>query len=329
LFRGDLRLTGTNKANASDGRNHDRMNLMLLRRSSKSGIDCRYSRSVLLSPLIVAIAWAAASSAMPLTSGPQSDRFNWSNELATRFDTVGEIQCHDPSTPGITRTATGWVVGSTDTVVTAAHLFFQQPVAGATDATTLSPRQCTFRLYDGRGALRDVIGFRYGLSEWANARHRYDSSYDVAVLKLDRRAAVRSVPAVKIVSQLSTPIVKLAAFHGGALRREHPWLTSGQTKLFPSYVMADHGDDMRISDTRRMLAASVDSTPGSSGGMYFDPARNAAIGIHVGSLCANGETRDVPVSCFNYGLRFDAKILKMIDSVVTDTPRLANIIGPS
>ena len=301
---------------------------MLLRRSSKSGIERRYSRSVLFSLLIAAMAWSAPSAAMLLASGHVSGQFAWSNELATRFDTVGQIQCHDPANSGVARTATGWVVGSSDTVVTAAHLFFQRSRAGAKDATTLSPRQCTFLLYDGQGALRDVIGFRYGLSEWADEAHRFDSSHDVAVLKLDRRAVVRSIPAVKIVSQLSTPMVKLAAFHGGALRREHPWLTSGQTKPFPSYVMADNADDMRISDTRRMLAASVDSTPGSSGGMYFDPAQNAAIGIHVGSLCANGENRDVPASCFNYGLRFDAKILRMIDSVVADTPLLAQAIRP-
>lgn len=265
---------------------------------------------------------------MLLTSGPQAGRFNWSNELATRFDTVGEIQCHDPANPSVAKTATGWIVGSTDTVVTAAHLFFQRSRAGARDKTTLSPTQCTFRLYDGQGALRDVIGFRYGLSEWVDVRRRYDSSYDVAVLKLDRRAAVRSVPAVKILSLLSTPTVKLAAFHGGSLRSSHPWLTSGQTKLFPSNVVVDHFDDMRISDTRRMLAASADSTPGSSGGMYFDPARNAAIGIHVGSLCAEGQAGYNVANCFNYGLRFDAKLLGMIDSVVSDRPLLAQLIRP-
>lgn len=302
---------------------------MLLRRSSKSGIDCRHSRSALFSFLIAAIAWSAPSAAVLLAGGSQSGQFNWSNELATRFDTVGEIRCHDPANPSVARTATGWIVGSTDTVVTAAHLFFQRSRAGARDTTTLSPAQCTFRLYDGRGALRDVIGFRYGLSEWADVRRRYDSSYDVAVLKLDRRAAVRSVPAIKILSHLSTPTVKLAAFHGGPLRRDHPWLTSGQAKLFPSDVVVDHIDDMRISDTRRMLAASADSTPGSSGGMYFDPARNAAIGIHVGSLCAEGQTRYNRANCFNYGLRFDAKLLRMIDSVVTDRPLVAQAIRPS
>ncbi|MFZ5704716.1 MAG: trypsin-like serine peptidase [Pseudomonadota bacterium] len=301
---------------------------MLLRRLSKSGNDCHHLRSVLFSTLIAAIAWSAPSAAMLLTSGPQAGRFNWSNELATRFDTVGEIQCHDPANPSVAKTATGWIVGSTDTVVTAAHLFFQRSRAGARDKTTLSPTQCTFRLYDGQGALRDVIGFRYGLSEWVDVRRRYDSSYDVAVLKLDRRAAVRSVPAVKILSHLSTPMVKLAAFHGGSLRSSHPWLTSGQTKLFPSNVVVDHFDDMRISDTRRMLAASADSTPGSSGGMYFDPARNAAIGIHVGSLCAESQAGYDGANCFNYGLRFDAKLLGMIDSVVSDRPLLAQLIRP-
>ena len=301
---------------------------MLLRKCSKSGIDCRPLRSTLLSSLIAAIACYEPSAAMLLAGGPQSHRFNWSNELATRFDTVGQIQCHDPANPSVAKTATGWIVGSADTVVTAAHLFFQRSRADGRDADTLSPSRCTFRLYDGQGALRDVIGFRYGLSEWADARYRYDSSHDVAVLKLYRRVAVRSLPAVKILGGLSMPMVKLAAFHTGSLRREHPWLTSGRPQPFPASVMVDHVDDMRISDTRRMLAASVDSTSGSSGGMYFDPAQNAAIGIHVGSLCAEGRTHHDPTSCFNYGLRFDAKILKMIDSVATDNPPMAQVIIP-
>ncbi|WP_296620695.1 serine protease [Rhizorhabdus sp.] len=301
---------------------------MLLRKCSKSGIDCRPLRSTLLSSLIATIACYDPSAAMLLAGRPQSHQFNWSNELATRFDTVGQIQCHDPANPGVAKTATGWIVGSADTVVTAAHLFFQRSRAGGRDADILSPNRCTFILYDGQGALRDVIGFRYGLSEWVDGRHRYDGSYDVAVLKLDRRASVRSIPAVKIVSHISTPMVKLAAFHGGPLRQEHPWLTSGRTQPFPASIMVDHFDDMRISDTRRMLAASADSTPGSSGGMYFDPAQNAAIGIHVGSLCAEGRTRHDPTSCFNYGLRFDAKILKMIDSVATDNPPMAQVIIP-
>jgi V8-like Glu-specific endopeptidase len=301
---------------------------MLLRKPSKSGIHCRISGLALFLSLVGAIAWSAPSAAILLAGRPKSDQFSWSNDLATRFDTVGEIQCHDPANPSVAKSATGWVVGSSDTVVTAAHLFFQRSRAGGKGSNTLSPRQCTFRLYDGQGALRDVIGFRYGLSEWADARHRYDSSYDVAVLKLDRRVAVRSIPAVKVLNRLSTPTVKLAAFHGGPLRREHPWLTSGQTKLFPSNVIVDHNYDMRISDTWRMLAASADSTPGSSGGMYFDSAQNAAIGIHVGSLCAQGQTRHDPANCFNYGLRFDAKILKMIDSVATDNPPMAQVIIP-
>jgi len=78
----------------------------------------------------------------------------------------------------------------------------------------------------------------------------------------------------------------------------------------------------------RMFATSADSTPGSSGGMYYDPGRKAAVGIHVGSVCAHAQARFDPESCFNYGLRFDAKIIRMIASVAADVPMAEQFVRP-
>ena len=78
-----------------------------------------------------------------------------------------------------------------------------------------------------------------------------------------------------------------------------------------------------------MLATSADSTPGSSGGMYYDPDQKAAVGIHVGSLCGYAEARYDPDRCFNYGLRFDAKLMRMIESVAADSPPAEQLVQPS
>ena len=98
--------------------------------------------------------------------------------------------------------ATGWVVGSADTVITAAHLLFKHAARGA-DAEVINPDRCVFVLFDADQRVRQIVRIRYGLSPWRNQHQRDDSSFDVAVLKLERPARVDHVPAVKISNAMA------------------------------------------------------------------------------------------------------------------------------
>lgn len=238
------------------------------------------------------------------------------------FDGIGRIACGDI-------TATAWVVGGADTIVTAAHLFFGDPGAGSPAARQpLDPGACRFTLYDAAGRPRDTARIRYALSPWAQAGRRFDSAYDMAVIKLDRAVAASHIPTVRADAGRDARFAELIAFHSGVADPERPRLTRGTLDLFPASQLRFTAADTRITRAARLFSTSADSTPGSSGGMYYDYRTGAAFGLHVGQLCDTSRAvfRYDPATCFNYGLRFDDKAVALIAAAVADRPAADDLV---
>lgn len=231
------------------------------------------------------------------------------------FDGVGRLECRVPGGRAATRDATGWILGAADTVVTAAHTLF--PAGAAID-----PKACLFRLFNPDGSVRETARVRYASSPWSETRHRNDSAHDVAVLKLERAMAVDAGSAMASGSMMGARPVRLISFPADTADRRAR-ISAGEARPFPLGPARDGQGGMRVSDPSRLFASSVDSAAGSSGGLYYAPRSGAAIGLHIGYVCSGGAD-----SCFNFGLRFDAKILAMIAAVAADrssgTTRLAS-----
>lgn len=235
-----------------------------------------------------------------------------------RFEGVGRIECHDPAKRGRSYRATGWLAGSADTVMTAAHIFFPRSRPNGGRANIVNPGDCIFILYDGDQKVREVANIRYGLSPWAKTRFRGDSSHDVAVLKLERAVSVDNIPPVKTSAAVEKPSIDLIAFHTGFRDTQCAWITRGTQQAFPPSQLRYDASDLRITSATRLFTTSADSTPSSSGGMYYDERLRAAVGLHLGAMCDRVRPRYDPEGCFNYGLRFDAAIVAMVEAVVRD-----------
>jgi len=221
---------------------------------------------------------------------------------AAGLDGVGRLVCAAPGGRARVEDGSGWVVGSADTVVTAAHILF--PAGGAAD-----PPSCTFRLYAPDGTVRAAARVRYVRSPWSDPAGRNDSSQDVAVLKLDRPMPVEPLPlAVRGHAPGAQP-VRLLSFPGGG--GDAPSQAAGEARAFPLGPVRDAGSGMRVSDPGRLFASSAASAPGSSGGVYLASQGGGVIGIHVGRLCDAAE-------CFGFGLRFDRAIAAMVAAVALD-----------
>lgn len=217
------------------------------------------------------------------------------------FEAVGRLECRAAGGRARVRDATGWILGAADTAITAAHSLYA-------DGAAIDPRHCAFRLLNPDGSVRETARVRYVRSPWADARHRNDSAYDVAVLKLDRRMAAAGIVAVAAARPARG--VQLVSFPADAADGRAR-ISSGETRPFPYGLARDGASGMRVTDPSRLFASSADSAAGSSGGMYYAPGAHAAVGLHVGYVCAG---RD----CFNVGLRFDADVLAMIAEVAAD-----------
>jgi hypothetical protein len=222
-----------------------------------------------------------------------------------RFDGVGRIECRAAGGRAAVVDATGWVLAAADTVVTAAHSFY--PADGAID-----PRACVFRLYGADGSTRQAARIRYVRSPWSEASHRNDSAHDIAILKLDRPMKVAAIPSAA-TPRLGARPVRLISYPADVGDRQAR-ISRGEARPFPLAPARDAEAGMRVSDPSRLFATSIDSAAGSSGGMYYAPGSGAAIGVHVGYVCG-GPGGD----CFNFGLRFDGKILAMIAAVAADS----------
>ncbi|KRB82254.1 hypothetical protein ASE00_09195 [Sphingomonas sp. Root710] len=218
------------------------------------------------------------------------------------FEAVGRLECPTAGGRARVRDATGWILGAADTAVTAAHSLYA-------DGAAIDPRNCFFSLLNPDGSVRETARVRYVRSPWADARRRSDSAYDVAVLKLDRPMAAERVAAVAV--RPSGRAVQLISFPADAADGRAR-ISNGEARPFPYGLAQDGAGGTRVTDPSRLFASSTESASGSSGGMYYAPGAHAAVGLHVGYVCAGND-------CFNIGLRFDADILAMIAEVAADS----------
>ena len=219
-------------------------------------------------------------------------------------DGVGRLTCRAGDGRASVEEATGWIVGSADTVMTAAHLFYSRDNA-------IDPRGCVFRLYKADGTVRQAARIRYARSPWQQERYRNDSAHDFAVLKLDRAMAVGLVPAIAAGGRGTPTAVLLLSFPIGAADRLAR-RSAGEARPFP-FGMARYGPNgIRISDPSRLFASSVDSDSGSSGAPYYSARGGSPIGLHLGYACAGAE------GCINFGLKLDADMLAVIAAVSAD-----------
>ncbi|MBD3762113.1 serine protease [Rhizorhabdus sp.] len=294
---------------------------MAFRFPSKAGAPCVLARRPLLVPVTAMLLSVGTPAQAIILSGrgPAGGAAPMSADDGGRFAGVGRVECRDPATPGAAYAATGWVLGSADTVVTAAHVFFRGP-RPVRAARAVDPANCAFILYDLNEQVRETIPVRYALSPWASAGLRNDSSYDVAVLKLDRPVKIDAIPVAMPFRGAGRALVDLVAFHAGAGEMQRAWITRGRLDDFPPGQLRDDRTGLRITSAPRLFSASADSSPGSSGGMYYDERLRAAIGVHLGALCTLARPRYDRDACFNYGLRFTPSIVAMVDMVVRDRP---------
>ena len=299
---------------------------MTLRFASKGRAKCALARRTLLAPIAALLLTAGMPAGAVMLHGDTGAAAMQSAGDDSRFDGVGRIECRDPERTGILHLATGWVLGGADTVVTAAHLFFHAS-AGTSATRILDPRLCRFVLYDQNQQVRETASIRYVVSPWSQAGFRSDSSYDIAVLKLDHAVKVGTIPVAKPSAGVEKPSVDLVAFHTGIDDAQHPWVTRGQFRAFPSSQLRYDPSEMRITRAPRLFSTSADSTPGSSGGMYYDERLGAAVGLHVGSLCEEARPSYDPDRCFNYGLRFDKAIVALVDTVAQDRPEAKLVLN--
>jgi V8-like Glu-specific endopeptidase len=237
-----------------------------------------------------------------------------------RFEGLGRIECSN----GLS--ATGWLVGSNSTVVTAAHTFFR-PDRDGNRTIAIDPGKCAFVLYDRYQNVRETAQIQQAYSPWADATLRGDSSHDFAVLKLARPLKVTNLASIDTRRSIGT-YVNLVAFQTGVPRDQLARITQGEAHRFP---VVEFGDGTRISNAARLFATSADSSPGSSGGLYYDSRTGSVIGMHLGSACdpsirslAYDATR-----CFNYGLRFDRGINATIQAAIHDLPLDRQLIVPT
>lgn len=268
-----------------------------------------------LAAIMVAGMAALASSGAPVAAM----RFGGAESRAApgTFEAVGRLECRAGGGRARVRDATGWILTAADTVITAAHSLY-------VDGAAIDPRNCVFHLLHSDGSVRETGRVRYVRSPWADARRRNDSAYDVAVLKLDRPMAAARIAVV--AARPGGRGVQLVSFPADAVDGRAR-ISSGVTRPFPFGLARDGAGGMRVTDPSRLFASSADSAAGSSGGMYYAPDERAAVGLHVGYVCAG---RD----CFNVGLRFGADVLAMIAGVAADDgaddgARLASAEGAS
>jgi len=226
---------------------------------------------------------------------------------------VGLVACLDPYRRGIRHVATGWLVGSSDTVITAAHAFYKGDDGVTVRTGRLDPARCVFSFSDPAGRTWDIINIRYGVSEWAKGKR--DQSSDVAVVKLERRP-LRPVrpPRLAGLHHLESD-VRLVAFHMAGRAADRPLVTQGQIHGFPYRRSCSAGFCVHIRS--RMFISCAPSDAGSSGGLYLDD-QGAAVGLHLGFYCGDSDSVFSRNSCFNYGVFLDAKIRTLIAQVNAD-----------
>lgn len=293
------------------------------------GARCALARLSTLALLAASCAGLTPSGAAVLGLDDRNEGAAFLTEAQeSRSEGLGRIECRGPGPIGTTVQATGWVADAADTVMTAAHTFFRTSREGRR-TLAFDPSNCRFVLYNPDLTVRQSARIRYAISPWADPALRGDSSHDFAVLKLERSLRVSHVPAITGSARID-PDVELVAFQTGVLQDRRARITLGETRRFPALLGNDRVEGARITSAARLFSTSADSSPGSSGGLYYDSRTGAVFGLHLGSVCDVTGRRAFydPDRCFNYGLRLDRRIRAAIAAVVRDEPPYPMLIGP-
>jgi hypothetical protein len=250
------------------------------------------------------------------------------------FDSVGRIECIDPAIPGITHIASGWLIGSNQTAITVAHAFFKMPAPPFRPVAIQLPiKECIFVLFNRDETVRDIFTIDYVLSPWANPRHRFDSSFDIALMRLNRPAEGTVLPIVRQTRFQARKPVTLMAFRAEVREAQILHGSRGLMDRFPRAQLRVALLDAKgptISDASALFATSANAESGSSGGIYYDERLGAAIGLHLGYLCDQPKpvSRYMPAECFNYGRYFTAELMAMIQGVVDERPDISLLVTP-
>lgn len=250
------------------------------------------------------------------------------------FDSIGRIECVDPAFPGITHIASAWLIGSNQTAITVAHAFFKMPAPPFRQVAMQLPiKECIFVLFNRDETVRDIFTMDYVLSPWADSRHRFDSSFDIAVLRLNRPAEGAVLPQVRLTRFQARKTVSLLAFRADIRESQILHDSHGLMDRFPRAqlrVSLLDAEGPSISDDSTLFATSANAEAGSSGGMYFDERLGAAIGLHLGYLCDQPRpiSRYRPAECFNYGRYFTPDVIAMVQGVVEERPDISLLVTP-
>jgi hypothetical protein len=230
------------------------------------------------------------------------------------IDGVGQFQCSSQNGQAWDYYATGWVAGSTDTVVTAAHLFYRIGLSGKNSGTVLNPESCVFFLFSRDQKVREIATIQYAVSPWAIDRNRFDSSFDFAVVKLRRRVDVNPIPITKVGVPTPTAAQLVARRNFSS---KVPEITFGVILPFPRSQLRHATSNLSTVNADKLFATSASSAPGSSGGLYYDNKSGTAFGIHVGAVCDDSAVINVfnSENCFNFGIRFDNAMIKLVTAV--------------
>ncbi|WP_374650709.1 trypsin-like peptidase domain-containing protein [Rhizorhabdus sp.] len=289
-----------------------------------------------------AIGWAvafliltsSAGQAIIFTVDPNEHSLAGRTGPRDAFDSVGRLECIDPAIPGITHIATAWLVGNNQTAITVAHVFYKVPAPPFRQTPLLLPiKECIFVLFNRDETVRDIFTIDYVLSPWADTRHRFDSSFDFALLRLNRPAEGAVLPTLRQTRFQARKTISLLAFRADVRESQILHDSRGLIDRFPrAQLRIDllDANGPSISDDSALFATSANAESGSSGGMYYDERLGAAIGIHLGYLCDQPKpvSRYMPAECFNYGRYFTPQLMTMIQGVVEERPDITLLVTP-
>jgi hypothetical protein len=242
------------------------------------------------------------------------------------FDSIGKVECRDPASPRHWFDATGWLIGDNQTIITAAHNFYRETnPARRPAAKPLDPRTCQFILIDRAQKVRGRFAIRYAVSPWADRHHRYDISYDFAIGRLSQPVTGAIIPAARPARKFAGTATRLYAFRSSRKEARMLHESAGVAERFGNErerLAVARRFGLRITRPDVLLLASANSMEGSSGGMYYSTEWHAAIGIHLGYLCASykGQGSFDRHSCFNYGRFISRRLLRWVASEKADRP---------
>lgn len=298
-----------------------------MNRSPSGGARRILFQLISLALLTASLSFSSSAGAAVLGADDRNDSGAFLTETQRdRFEGVGRIECSDAHRPGRTSVATGWLIASADIVMTAAHTFFHGDRREGR-MSVLDPRNCTFTLYGSNGSVQERSRVSYGFSPWANLSVRGDSSNDFAVLKLERPLRARNVPTLGASGRMNAR-ANLIAFQSGVAEDRRVRITHGEARRFPVFQANDGLEGTRVSKPSRLFASSANSSPGSSGGLYYDDQTNSILGMHLGFACDPAAKLPAydPDRCFNYGLRFDRDVRAFVSLAVAEAPPTAALI---